>query len=184
MNQNLIDITLVLDRSGSMEIVRDDTIGGTNSFIEQQKQGTTDVTFTLVQFDNQYEFVHKAAPMKTVPPLNRETYQPRGSTALLDAIGRAINETGARLAAMPENERPAKVLFIIQTDGQENSSKEFTHSQIASMITHQREKYSWEFIYLGANQDAIATGTSYGISAGKSLKYASNAIGSASAFRS
>ncbi len=105
-------------------------------------------------------------------------------TALLDAIGRTINATGARLSAMPEADRPGKVMFVILTDGGENSSREFTHAQIAAMIKAQTDTYKWDFVFIGANQDAIAVGGALNIAAGKSMSYASNSVGTQSAFRS
>ena len=182
MQQDKIDMTMVLDRSGSMQQVRDDTIGGVNSFLAVQKNEPGQAVFTLVQFDSEYEFVHSGIPLADVPELNGKTFVPRGSTSLLDAIGRAINETGSRLAKMPEGLRPARVLFIIVTDGGENSSKEFKHAQILEMINHQRQAYSWEFIFIGANQDAIQTGSAMGIPAAQSLTYAANPQGTRSAF--
>jgi uncharacterized protein YegL len=178
------DITMVLDRSGSMSIVRDDTIGGFNAFLKEQQSASGECRLTLVQFDNEYEFVHQGKPVAEVPPLNTTTFVPRGSTALLDAIGRAVNETGARLSAMAEHERPGKVVFVIITDGQENSSREFTRDKVNGMIAHQRESYQWEFVFLGANQDAIQTGASLGVHAANAMTYAQNTAGVLRAFES
>ena len=122
MRTDLTDITMVIDRSGSMQSIRSDAEGGINSFIEQQKQEPGEANVTLVQFDADYEFVHSGVPIRQVPAFK---LVPRGSTALLDAVGRAINETGARLAAMDEVQRPGLVVFVIVTDGEENSSREF-----------------------------------------------------------
>lgn len=113
--------------------------------------------------------------LEQVPPLTHETFVPRGMTALLDAIGRTINTTGERLAAMAEEQRPGKVIFVILTDGQENTSREMTLEQINQMITRQTEVYNWDFVFIGANQDAIQTGSQLGIGAGNSLSY--NATG-------
>jgi hypothetical protein len=178
------DITVVLDRSGSMESVRDDTIGGFNRFVEDQKAVPGDAVLTLVQFDNEYEFVHRAAPIKEVPSLDRKTFVPRGSTALLDAIGRAIGETGSRLDGMAEDARPDKVFFVIITDGHENASREFRREKILEMIGHQQSVYSWQFVFLGANQDAIQAGASIGVPTANTLSYASNAASTAAAFAS
>lgn len=171
------DITIVLDRSGSMNSIKDDTIGGFNTFLEEQKKLNDDDLLTLVQFDNEYEIIHNAVPLKEIEPLTNKTFIPRGSTALLDALGRTINSTGARLAAMKEEDRPDKVIFVIITDGHENASREFKHENVMEMINHQSEKYSWDFIYLGANQDAIDVGTKLGIGAGSSMTYASTSVG-------
>jgi uncharacterized protein YegL len=151
---------MVVDRSGSMESIKSDAEGGINSFIDQQKQEPGEALLTLVQFDTEYEFVHSGVPVKQIPAF---TLVPRGSTALLDAVGRAINETGARLAAMAESQRPALVVFVIVTDGAENSSREFTRDQIRTMVEHQQSAYKWQFTFLAANQDAFAEGASMGI---------------------
>ena len=160
MRTDLTDITMVVDRSGSMESIKSDAEGGINSFIHQQKQEPGEALLTLVQFDTEYEFVHSGVPVKQIPAF---TLVPRGSTALLDAVGRAINETGARLAAMAESQRPALVVFVIVTDGAENSSREFTRDQIRTMVEHQQSAYKWQFTFLAANQDAFAAGGSMGI---------------------
>ena len=160
MRTDLTDITMVIDRSGSMQSIRTDAEGGINSFIEQQRQEPGETLLTLVQFDTEYEFVHSGVPVKQIPAF---TLVPRGSTALLDAVGRAINETGARLAAMAESQRPALVVFVIVTDGAENSSREFTRDQIRTMVEHQQSAYKWQFTFLAANQDAFAAGGSMGI---------------------
>ena len=118
---------------------------------------------TLVQFDTRYEFVHSAVPIENVPPYELE---PRNATALLDAVGRAINETGSRLAKMPEHDRPGLVVFVVMTDGHENSSVEFSKTRIKSMIDHQQTKYSWQFIFLGADQDSWAVSRQLGIRRG------------------
>lgn len=158
------DITFVLDRSGSMSPVRDDVIGGFNTFLKEQREVPGEGFLTLVQFDHEYLPIYQAIPLREARELNHESYVPRGSTALLDAIGRSIIATGERLAAMPEHERPDQVLHVTFTDGLENHSREFTKAQIAEMITHQSEVYSWQFVYLGANQDAFAEAGSMGIS--------------------
>ena len=160
MRTDLTDITMVIDRSGSMQSIQSDAEGGINSFIEQQKQEPGEANLTLVQFDTEYEFVHSGVPIQQVPAFK---LVPRGSTALLDAVGRAINETGARLAATDESQRPGLVVFVIVTDGEENSSHEFTRYQIRMMVEHQQSAYNWQFTFLAANQDAFAAGGSMGI---------------------
>lgn len=177
MKENYTDINIVLDRSGSMESVKADTIGGFNSFLKDQQAVKGEATLTLVQFDTEYEFVHKGARINDVPPLNNSTFVPRGGTALLDAIGRTINETGARLGAMDESARPDKVIFVILTDGEENSSKEFNQANINEMIQHQKETYQWEFVFLGANQDAIKAAGNIGIHPSAAMSYAANPVG-------
>lgn len=160
MRSDLTDITVVLDRSGSMESIKSDAIGGLNEFVRKQKEGAGECLFTLVQFDNVYEFVHTAQPIKQIPAL---TLEPRGSTALLDAVGRAILETGERFNKMDEAQRPGLVVFVILTDGQENSSKEFTKDKVKQMIEGQQNTYKWQFTFLGANQDAFAEAGGLGI---------------------
>ncbi len=180
MKTNLTDITVILDRSGSMEVIKDDTIGGLRTFVEEQKKLPGEATFTLVQFDNEYEVVHATTPIRDVGDLE---LVPRGSTALLDAIGRTVNETGARLGAMPEADRPGKVLVVIITDGLENSSREFTRDKVFEMIKHQREAYQWEFNFLGANQDAIAVGVAMGVASTNAMCFAANTRGVNDAFK-
>jgi hypothetical protein len=160
MNADLTDITLVIDRSGSMEEIRSDAEGGVNAFIREQAKQPGEALLTLVQFDTEYEFVHRGIPIKRVRDYK---LVPRGSTALLDAVGKAINEAGDRLAKMPEQDRPGLVIFVIVTDGQENSSKEFSKARIKEMIDEQQKKYDWQFTFLGANQDAFAEAGGIGI---------------------
>ena len=160
MRSDLTDVTLVVDRSGSMDRIREDAEGGVNVFIKEQAKQPGEALLSLVQFDTEYEFVHRGLPIQQVPPY---TLVPRGSTALLDAVGRAINETGERLAKMAETDRPGLVVFVITTDGLENSSKEFSKAQIKEMIERQQSQYNWHFTFLGANQDAFAEAGDMGI---------------------
>jgi hypothetical protein len=176
------DITVVLDRSGSMASISNDVIGGLNTFIQAQAQVEGEACFTLAQFDHEYEVVHDHVPVKDVPPLTAQTYVPRGSTALLDAIGRTIVATGARLASMAEADRPQVVLFAVQTDGLENASREFTRQQIFDMIRHQETKYSWQFVFLAADQDAIAEGGKMGFAPAAALDYSKDGTGVAAMF--
>ncbi len=163
MNNNATDITVVIDRSGSMDSCRADAEGGFNAFVAAQAALPGKALLTLVQFDTEYEFVHRGVPIKDVPPYS---LVPRGGTALYDAVGRAILETGARLAAMPEAQRPGLVLFAIITDGEENSSREISGARLKEMIEHQTAQYAWQFSYLGANQDAIMAAAKMGIAPG------------------
>jgi hypothetical protein len=184
MQEDYTDISVVLDRSGSMISVVTDTIGGFNTFIDEQKKQPGKALLTLAQFDTIYEIVHDGKAIKDVPLLTNETFVPRGGTALLDAIGNTINRTGKRLSDMPENERPGKVIVVILTDGEENSSREFTSSKISDLITLQRDTYKWEFVFLGANQDAIMTASQMGIPMASSMTYAANSQGTQHAFAS
>lgn len=167
-NLTYTDITILLDRSGSMNSIKNDTVGGFNNFIEDQKlvKGRADVT--LVQFDDKYEVDYTAKNVKDVPKLN---FKPRGNTALLDALGRSIAETGERLCKLNKNSRPNKVVFVVITDGEENASKEYKKSQISEMVKHQQNKYSWDFIFLGANIDSIKDGRSLGFIPNFSVDY-------------
>lgn len=178
MKQNHTDITIVLDRSGSMRSAIDDTIGGFNQFLKDQREASGTASVTLHQFDDQFETPMKAQDVKTAPELTSKTFVPRGYTALLDAIGRAIGDTGARLEAEPAE----KVVFVIITDGHENASREYNHTKVHEMISHQRDKYSWEFVFLGANQDAIKAATNLGMAAGNAMTYAANSDGTKKAF--
>lgn len=174
MNLQHTDITIVLDRSGSMGGCENATIEAVNGYIKGQEQAPGTCNVSLIQFDDKYEPNYISRSVKEIIPLNRDTYQPRGGTALRDAIGRAIEETGSRIRSMPEHARPGTVIFLIQTDGHENSSRKFNQTQINDMIAHQRDKYNWTFVFLGANIDAIASATSYGIQADYALSYNKN----------
>lgn len=185
MQADLTDITVLLDRSGSMITIQDDTIGGYNAFIDGQKRGPGRRSISLFQFDNELDAVYVGRDASDVPPLTKETFQPRASTALLQAVCEVIDATGARLHAMPESERPAHVIFAIVTDGYENASpRHYTNQLMSYKIAHQRSRYGWEFVYIGANQDAIAVAARMGIDRGKALSYAANSIGTRSAFHS
>ncbi len=155
MRPDLTEIAFVLDRSGSMNAIAGDAIGGFNTFLTQQQALPGDARLTLVLFDHEYQVTHSGVEIRSVPPLDERTYVPRGMTALLDAVGRTIDDVGKRLAATPEDQRPGKVIVAILTDGMENASRDYTNAKVAAMIRHQQEKYSWEFIFLAANQDAI-----------------------------
>lgn len=176
MKPDLTDITLVVDRSGSMQDIRSDAEGGVNAFIETQAKEPGDALLTLVQFDTEYEFLHIGVPINEVP---KYSLVPRGATALLDAVGRAINETGERIGKLAEADRPGLVVFVVTTDGLENSSQEFSKSRIKQMIEHQQEKYGWQFTFLGADQDAFAEANAMGIDAAGAANFAKNKVAAA-----
>jgi hypothetical protein len=184
MKENLVDINVVLDRSGSMSCIAADTIGGFNEFLKTQQEADGEAFITLAQFDDIYEVVYSGKNIKEAPMLSSLTFKPRGSTALLDAIGKTINTTGERLANLNEDQRPEKIIFVILTDGGENASREFTNTQINDMIKHQTDVYSWDFIFIGANQDAIQVGATMGFNMGNSMTYAANSVGTTCAFTS
>lgn len=165
MKKDLTEIIFIIDRSGSMDRLTQDTIGGFNSFIENQKKEAGEAKLTTVLFDDNYEVLHDGVDLKDVKPLTDKEYSARGMTALLDAIGKTITDVGHRLNNTPEEERPEKVMVIITTDGAENASKEYTKSKVKEMIEEQTNKYSWVFMFLGANIDAVSEAQSIGISA-------------------
>ena len=171
MNQNLTEIVAILDRSGSMEHLTNDTIGGFNSFLKEQKEIPGEAVLTTVLFNDSYILLHDRANIKKIKPITKKEYIAQGSTALLDAMGKTINDIGSKLNNTVENERPSKVIFFIITDGEENASFEFTNARIKEMVELQKSKYSWEFIFLGANIDSFSTASSLGISADRSFDY-------------
>jgi hypothetical protein len=153
MKKDFTEIVIVLDESGSMGSCKSDTIGGVNLFLNNQKKIQGEVSVTLVKFSDYYKIVNNAVPLDQIIYLDEDNYNPSNTTALLDAVGKTINNIGKRLANTPEPERPEKVIFTIITDGYENDSREFTRDQIFQMVSNQRNNYSWEFIFLGADID-------------------------------
>ena len=186
MKDDYTHISVILDRTGSMESIRDDTIGGFNAFLKAQKALPGAATLTLVQFDTQdpYEVVHRIMPIADVPELTRETYVPRASTPLLDAMGRGINDLEQCLAEMKEDDRPGRVMLVVVTDGQENSSKEFRKDQIIKMIAEKKEKSGWQFVFLSADIDSIKDAVDYGVAQGSAMAYGRSAHGTVSAWES
>jgi uncharacterized protein YegL len=162
VNTNLTEIIFLLDRSGSMGGFESDTIGGFNAFIEKQSEAPGETIVTTVLFDDRYEILWNGVSAKEIK-LTEKEYYVRGMTALLDAVGKTILDVGERLSQTQENERPGKVIFVITTDGMENSSIEFSHERVKKLIKQQREKYNWEFIFLGANIDAVNEAETIGI---------------------
>ena len=165
---NLTHLYFLLDRSGSMVSLREDTIGGFDTFIAEQRTAPGQCRVTLAQFDNEYDEVYADRDIATVPSL---VLVPRGSTALLDALGRLVVTAGERLAALPEQDRPGSVVVGVMTDGYENASRDWTHARIKALIEQQSRDYGWQFLYLGADQDAIEEGAKMGFAAGKSMTY-------------
>lgn len=179
-------IMIILDRTGSMESIRDDTIGGFNSFLEEQKGQPGKATLTLVQFDSQdpYQMVHSFLPLSKVPELTRDTYVPRASTPLLDALGRGMNDLEEKLAAMKKNGRPSKVVVVVITDGQENASREFRKDEIVRMIEKHRKMDKWQFVFLSADLDSINDAMSYGFRGISVMVFDKSAKGTKSAWKS
>lgn len=165
---DLTHLYFLLDRSGSMQSIKSDTEGGFAAFIAEQRAAAGQCRVTLAQFDNAYEVVFSGVPVEEVPALD---LQPRGSTALLDAMGRLVTSAGAELAAMQEDERPGTVIVAVMTDGHENASEEWTHPAIKALVEQQTTDYAWQFLYMGADQDAIEVGASLGVAADASVTY-------------
>lgn len=184
MKKNLTEMVFILDRSGSMGHLTDDTIGGFNSMIENQKKEEGEAFVTTVLFDDQYELLHDHIDIREIQPITNNEYYARGMTALLDAIGKTINSIGNRLSTTPEDERPDKVIFVITTDGFENASLEFAKSTVKEMIEHQQSKYSWTFMFLGANMDAVGEAASLGINTDFARTYTANTWGTQSVYTS
>lgn len=186
MKNDYTHIAVILDRTGSMESIREDTIGGFNAFVNQQKVEPGKATLTLVQFDSQdpYEIVHKFKPVGAVPALTRETFVPRASTPLLDAIGRGINDLEKSLAEIQEEEKPSRVVMVIITDGQENASCEFRKDQIAKMIKEKQEHSAWQFVFLSADLAAIGDALASGIHADSTIRFSRSTQGTAAAWAS
>lgn len=168
------EIVCVIDRSGSMSLIRDDAIGGFNQFLSDQKKLPGQANLTLVLFNHEPICINDSQPLATIEPLS-ENYAPWGNTALLDALGKTIDEMGAKFdrAAV----KPEKVIFVILTDGKENASTRYTSVQIAERIKHQQEKYQWDFIYLGANQDAFEVGAGLNIMRSNTHNFVADSAG-------
>lgn len=186
MKKDYTHISIILDRSGSMESIRNDTIGGFNAFLDAQKKEPGDATLTLVQFDSQdpYEVIYDFKAVKDIPELTRERYVPRGGTPLLDALGRGINDLEQKISDLPEDARPSKLVMAIVTDGQENSSQEFRKEQIAKMIREHREKDNWQFVFLSSDLDSMADAHEYGIADDTSRKFNKDKAGTEEAWDS
>jgi hypothetical protein len=186
MKDGYIHISVILDRTGSMETIRDDTIGGFNAFLNAQKAELGLASLTLVQFDSQdpYEIVYHFKPLAEVPELTRETFVPRATTPLLDAIGRGINDLEKSLADITEDERPSRVVMVVITDGQENASREFRKDQIEKMIKEKQEKATWQFVFLSADLNAIGDALASGVRAASTLAHDKDSHGVGAAWAS
>lgn len=163
MAKNLTELVFILDKSGSMAGLETDTIGGFNALLKKQQREAGEATVTTVLFNDGYELLHDRIPVRSVLPITEREYEVGGMTALLDAIGATIQKIGNAQKRTSEENRAGKVLFVITTDGMENASCEFNRHKIKTMIANQKEKYQWEFIFMGANIDAVSTASEFGI---------------------
>jgi len=170
-------MVFILDRSGSMAGLEGDTIGGYNSLLEKQRKEVGEATVTTVLFDDQYEMIHDHAAIGKVKDITNKEYFARGMTGLLDAVGKTINHVGNRHKNALDSEVPGKTMVVIITDGYENASREFTLPQIKQMIERQKEKFGWEFLFLGANIDAVSTAAGFGITADRAVTYEADSVG-------
>lgn len=168
MRSDLSDITIIMDTSGSMGDCHDEAVTGINHFVESQRKLPGDALLTLIQFNNHSQVVFSGRPLKDVSKVD---FQPNGMTALLDAVGLAIDNAGERLSAMQESERPGLVVFVISTDGEENYSSRFTAAQVKEKIEHQQSIYNWKFVFLGADQDACLASSKLGISGSSTMSH-------------
>lgn len=179
MMKNLTEIVFILDRSGSMAGLEDDTIGGFNAMIEKQKNEEGEAYVSTILFDNYVEVIHDRVDIRKVRPMTRRDYYVRGCTALLDAVGRTIRHIGNVHKYAREEDRPEKTLFVITTDGMENASREYSYERVRRMIEHEKEKYGWEFIFLGANIDAAREAARFGITEDRAVNYHADSVGTA-----
>lgn len=177
MKENLTEIVFILDRSGSMSGLEADTIGGFNAMLERQKKAEGEALLSTLLFSNETEVLHDRADIRRVEPLSLQDYRVGGSTALLDAIGGAIRHIGNLHRETRPEERPAHTLFVITTDGQENASCRYGYGELRRLIERQKEKYGWEFLFLGANMDAVETAGRFGIDADRAVRYHCDSAG-------
>jgi len=183
MRKGLTELVFILDRSGSMSGLEADTIGGYNDLMEKQKKEEGEVLVSTVLFDDKIEVIHDRVALDRVPAMTEKEYYVRGCTALLDALGGAIHHIGNVHKYARDEDRPEKTLFIITTDGQENSSHTYTYEKVKKMVERQKVKYGWEFLFLGANIDAIAEAGRFGIAPERAVRYQCDEEGTAVNFR-
>ena len=171
MRKGLTEVVFILDRSGSMSGLEADTIGGFNSMIAKQKKEEGEAYISTVLFDDQTEVLYDRVPIQRVEPMNDNQYYVRGCTALLDALGGAIHHIGNVHKYARKEDRPEKTLFIITTDGMENASHKYSYDKVKKMVERQKKEYGWEFLFLGANIDAIEVAGRFGIAANRAINY-------------
>ena len=179
MKKNLTELVFILDRSGSMSGLERDTIGGFNAMIEKQRKEPGEALISTVLFDNESEVIHDRVDIQKIEPMTDKDYYVRGCTALLDAVGGAIHHIGNVHKYAREEDRPEKTLFVITTDGMENASRKYSYDRVRAMIQRQKEKYGWEFIFLGANIDAAREAARFGIDADRAANYNADSKGTA-----
>lgn len=177
MKKGLTELVMILDRSGSMCGLESDTIGGFNSMIQKQKKEDGDVLVSTILFDDQIDAIHDRVDISKIEPMTDKQYYVRGCTALLDAVGEAISHIGNIHKYAREEDVPEKTIFVITTDGMENSSRRYTYEDVRRMIDRQKEQYHWEFIFLGANIDAVDEAAKFGISASRAATYEADCEG-------
>ena len=175
----MTELVFILDRSGSMSGLENDTIGGYNGMLKKQRETEGEVLVSTVLFDHNTEVLHDRVPLDKVPEMTEKDYYVRGCTALLDAVGGAIHHIGNVHKYAREEDRPEKTIFVITTDGMENASRQYSYDRVKQMVERQKEKYGWEFLFLGANIDAIKTAGRFGISADRAANYNSDREGTA-----
>ena len=177
MKKGLTELVFILDRSGSMAGLEKDTIGGFNTLLEKQKKAEGEALVSTVLFDHETNIIHDRADIQTVPPLTEKEYVPRGTTALLDALGGAIHHIGNIHKYAREEDVPEHTIFVITTDGMENASHRYSAEHVKQMIERQKTRYHWEFLFLGANIDAVETARRYGIDEDRAVDYYTDAEG-------
>ncbi|QCJ42881.1 VWA domain-containing protein [Bacillus sp. S3] len=177
MKKNVTELVFILDKSGSMAGLEADTIGGYNAMLMKQQKAEGEAIVTTVLFDHDYELLHDRINVKGISPITEEDYEVGGTTALLDAIGFTVQKMVNVQKRTSESERAEKVLFVITTDGMENASREFTTDKIKKIIQHQKDKYGWEFLFLGANIDAVTTAAQFGIEEEFAVDYHADHVG-------
>lgn len=184
MKKNATEIAFILDRSGSMSGLESDTIGGFNSILEKQKKEEGQAIVSTVLFDHEFDLIHNRQDITSISPLTTKEYFTRGTTALLDAIGRSVTKIRRIHTEMPEEERPTNVLFVIITDGYENASTEFNYAMIHNLISLAKMDWKWEFLFIGANLDAAQEAKKYGIDASRSARYHADSQGTKTVYSS
>lgn len=184
MKKGYTHISVIIDRSGSMSSTREDTVGGFNTFLKDQQEVEGTGTLTLVQFNNSYDVCENMGALEDIEEMTSKTYIPSGGTALLDAIGKTINSTEAKIKDMDEDEQPEKVIFLIITDGYENASREFSKSNISEMVKRHEEEDEWDFVFVGANIDSFSEGGGMGVRACNTSNYVADSLGTKNLYRS